>query len=104
MLEQFEFENKRDGTEAEITANCLDDGRPANVRPDDFFRRSDLVAIDSYIRHWRQGVVDICAGGKRQGATTSFSLGFTWTAARLEASQPPPSALTKRTLVTSRWP
>ena len=38
------------------------------------------------------------------GARMSLRVGLTWMAARLEASQPPPSALTRRTLVTSFWP
>ncbi len=38
------------------------------------------------------------------GATTSFHFDFTCTVERLEASQPPPSALISRTLVTSRCP
>jgi hypothetical protein len=38
------------------------------------------------------------------GATTSFGFDFTCTAERLEASQPPPRALTRSTLVTSRCP
>ena len=104
MLKQFEFENKRNGIEAEIDAVRFDDGRPANVRADDFFRRSDLVAIDSHIDYLGHRRVLNVADGQLQGATTSFSLGLTWTAARLDASQPPPSALTRRTLVTSLWP
>ena len=35
------------------------------------------------------------------GAMMSLRWAWTWIAARLEASHPPPSALTRRTLVTS---
>jgi hypothetical protein len=44
------------------------------------------------------------ASARGHGATTSFSLGLTCTADRLEASQPPPRALTRRTLETRRCP
>jgi hypothetical protein len=37
----------------------------------------------------------------RYGAMMSFSLAFTWTAARLDASHPPPRALTSSTLVVN---
>jgi len=46
MLEQFEFEDEREGTEAEVYAAGLDDRRPANVRPDDLFRCADAFATD----------------------------------------------------------
>ena len=104
MLKQFEFEDDGDGTESEIAAIRFDDGCSANVWPDDFFRCADLVAIDSLIGLCGHRRAIRREYGERQGATTSFSLGLTWTAAKLDASQPPPSALTNRTLVTSRWP
>src|ERR1700721_4246425 len=104
MLKQFKLENKRDRIEAEIAAISLNDRRPANVCPDDFFRCADLVAIDSHIGRCGHRRAIRREHRERQGATTSFSLGLTWTAAKLDASQPPPSALTNRTLVTSRWP
>jgi hypothetical protein len=75
MLKQFEFENQRDGIEAEIDAVRFDHRRPANVRPDSFFCCGDLVAIDLHVRFGLWTVDD--DGRKRQGATTSFSLGLT---------------------------
>jgi len=61
--------------------------------------------------HWRQhlrlqeqSILVSCALRLPQGATTSLSFDFTCTAERLEASHPPPRALIKRTLVTSRCP
>jgi hypothetical protein len=52
MLEQFEFENKRDRIEAEIDAVRFDHRRPAKMRPDSLFRCGNLVAIDLHVRLW----------------------------------------------------
>jgi hypothetical protein len=35
------------------------------VRPDDFFRCDDLVAIDSHVRHWGHRRVSDGADGQR---------------------------------------
>jgi DNA-binding transcriptional ArsR family regulator len=51
MLKQFEFEDQRDGIEAEVAAVRLEDGRAANVPPDSFFRCDDLFASDLRIGH-----------------------------------------------------
>jgi hypothetical protein len=77
MLKQFEFEDDGDGTESEIAAIRFDDGCPANVWPDDFFRCADLIAIDSHIGHCGHTRVVSRVYRERQGATTSFSLGLT---------------------------
>src|ERR1700719_2162754 len=49
----------------------------------------------------------LCCFGKTEvnvyGARMSLGWDLTWMAARLDASQPPPRALTRRTLVTSFW-
>src|ERR1700722_10756808 len=51
MLEQFELEDKLERIEAKVAAIRLDDWRPANVPPNDFFSCADLLAIDLCTGH-----------------------------------------------------
>ncbi len=48
MLQKFQFEDEADRIQAEVGTGVFEDGRAADVGPDDFFDRGDLFAIDHF--------------------------------------------------------
>jgi hypothetical protein len=46
VLQKFQFEDQADRIQAEVGARSFEDGRAAQVRPDDFFNRFDALGIE----------------------------------------------------------